>query len=91
MASYQNPGRWPTEGERPAVPGPWKAATFWQTSGGTMRVAGTIVDTDVFLGSLDELKAMASVGDVASVAQKAIETASVELSDAGHGPPEGAA
>jgi lysozyme len=84
MASYPHPDRWPAEGETPSVPAPWKVATFWQSSGGTLHVAGMVVDTDVFLGTLDELKALAakpSPDSTATFAQAAIAQAAAELDE----------
>lgn len=80
-ASYTHPDRWPVEGETPAAIAPWGANwAFWQVSGGTMSLWGGVdVDCDVFKGSLDDLKALASPGATAAVAQSAILQASDEI------------
>lgn len=88
MASYPHPNRWPVDGELPSVQAPWQAARFWQTSGGTMRVAGMVVDTDVFLGSIDDLHALASPGSAAPLAHAAIAQAENEIDVTAHDVPE---
>jgi lysozyme len=56
MASYKDQTRWPVEGEAPNIPPPWTDWTFWQASGGTMKVWGSVpVDTDVYNGDVDAL------------------------------------
>ena len=58
-ASYPHPDRWPLETERPVAFPPFERATFWQFTGGGMRLPdGTPVDYDVFLGTEDELAAL---------------------------------
>jgi len=64
IASY-NVRSWPVDTDRPVVPQPWKAARFWQWSGGTVQLpSGTRVDADAFLGTRAELESYADL-DVA--------------------------
>jgi lysozyme len=53
------------ESTAPLPPHPWTAVTFWQRSGGTNGFRapnGAPCDDDVFLGSAEELAALASFG-----------------------------
>lgn len=51
MASYPHPARWPLEAEPAPHVGPWERATFWQFTGGGMRLpGGAPVDYEVFCG-----------------------------------------
>lgn len=50
-ASYPHPDRWPTDGEKPAAFPPFADWTFWQFTGGGMRLPnGVPVDYDCFNG-----------------------------------------
>jgi lysozyme len=81
-ASYTHPDRWPAAGESPEPLGPWVGSwAFWQSSGGTQSLWGVPVDCDVYSGSLDDLKALASPGATAAIAQAAILQAAAEISE----------
>lgn len=60
IASYQHPSSWPDDTMRPFTFGPWgsNGTKLWQTSGGSFYKLpnGVPCDTDVFIGSDDDLK-----------------------------------
>ena len=59
-AAFSN-GSWPSDDSLLVVPGPWLEWTFWQISGGKLRLPnGVEIDADVFNGDIGELRAFAN-------------------------------
>lgn len=59
IASYPDATQWPIEGEHPVLPKPWDHWTFWQFTGGGMKLPnGTPCDFEVFAFGEAELKAL---------------------------------
>lgn len=64
IASYTVKG-WPVDGQRPLILKPWTAWTFWQWSGGSVKLpSSTPCDLDVFWGGETELQALLRKPDV---------------------------
>jgi GH25 family lysozyme M1 (1,4-beta-N-acetylmuramidase) len=60
IANYLHPTDWPKASDRPHVLSPWTDWTFWQFTGGQMRLPnGTPCDFEVFNGDGAALRALA--------------------------------